>query len=85
MQPEYKFDYSKGIRGKYHGRLKKKTNVVLLDPDVAKAFPNSASVNKALRSILKGKAKPARPARSARAGRRRAALPRARAGARRRS
>lgn len=56
MRAEYNFDYSKAERGKYHKRLLKEgSNAVLLDRDVAKAFPNSASVNKALRSVLKAK------------------------------
>lgn len=67
MRAEYDFDYAKGVRGKYYERIEKEgTNVVLLDADVAKAFPNSASVNKALRSILKNKGKSVRRARSAR-------------------
>jgi hypothetical protein len=53
MRAEYDFDYSKAIRGKYYKRLLKEgSNVVVLDRDVAKAFPDSASVNKALRSVL---------------------------------
>lgn len=56
MRAEYDFDYSKAVRGKYHKRLLKgRSNVVLLDRDVAKAFPDSASVNKALRFMLQGK------------------------------
>jgi hypothetical protein len=56
MRAEYNFDYSKAVRGKYHKRLLKEgSNVVVLDRDVAKAFPDSASVNKALRSVLKSK------------------------------
>jgi len=56
MRAEYDFDYSKAERGKYHKRLLKEgSNVVVLDRDVAKAFPNSASVNKALRSVLRAK------------------------------
>lgn len=56
MRAEYDFDYSKAIRGKYYKRLLKEgSNVVILDRDVAKAFPDSASVNKALRSVLKSK------------------------------
>ena len=56
MRAEYDFDYSKAIRGKYYKRLLKEgSNVVVLDRDVAKAFPDSASVNKALRSVLEGK------------------------------
>jgi len=53
MRPEYNFDYSKAVRGKYYKRLLAEgTNVVVLDPDVAKTFHDSASVNEALRSLL---------------------------------
>jgi len=53
MRPEYNFDYSKAVRGKYYKRLLEEgTNVVVLDPDVAKTFHDSASVNEALRSLL---------------------------------
>ena len=53
MLPEYDFDYSKGVRGKYYKRLLKAgANVVVLEPDVAKAFRGSAAVNEALRSLL---------------------------------
>ena len=56
MRAEYDFDYTKAERGKYYKRLLKEgSNVVLLDRDVAKAFRDSASVNKALRSVLKAK------------------------------
>ena len=62
MRAEYDFDYSKAERGRYYKRLLKEgSNVVVLDRDVAKAFPDSASVNKALRSMLKNK----RPQRAA--------------------
>ena len=54
MRAEYDFDYSKAVRGKYYRRLLKEgANVVVLDPDVAKAFRNSAAVNEALRSLLR--------------------------------
>lgn len=54
MRAEYDFDYSKAVKGKYYKRLLKEgSNVVVLDRDVAKAFPDSASVNKALRSVLR--------------------------------
>ncbi len=54
MRPEYAFDYSKAVRGKYYRRLLKEgANVVVLDPDVARAFRNSAAVNEALRSLLR--------------------------------
>jgi hypothetical protein len=50
---EYDFDYSKAIRGKYYKRiLTEGANVVMLEPDVAKAFVDSAAVNDALRSLL---------------------------------
>jgi hypothetical protein len=53
LRPEYTFDYSKAVRGKYYKRLLKEgTNVVVLDPDIAKTFHDSASVNEALRSLL---------------------------------
>ena len=66
MRAEYDFDYSKSERGKYYKRLLKEgSNVVVLDRDVAKQFPDSASVNKALRSVLKSK----RPRRATRATR----------------
>lgn len=53
LRPEYDFDYSKAVRGKYYKRLLKEgSNVVVLEPDVAKAFRDSAAVNDALRSFL---------------------------------
>ncbi|MGH9786145.1 MAG: hypothetical protein ACRD88_18395 [Terriglobia bacterium] len=53
MRAEYEFDYSKAVRGKYYRRLLKEgANVVVLEPDVAKAFRSSAAVNDALRSLL---------------------------------
>ncbi len=50
VRPEY--DFSGGVRGKHHAAYNAGTNVVLLDADVARAFPNSASVNRALRLLL---------------------------------
>lgn len=56
MRAEYEFDYSKSVRGKHYRRLLKEgSNVVVLDRDVAKAFPDSASVNKALTTVLKSR------------------------------
>jgi hypothetical protein len=54
MRPEYDFAAMKGgIRGKYFRRLRQEaTNIVLLDPEVAAAFPSDASVNEALRGML---------------------------------
>ena len=54
LRREYCFDYSKGIRGKYYRRLMKEgSNIVKLEPDVAKVFRISDAVNDALRSLLK--------------------------------
>ena len=50
LLPEY--DFSKGERGRYAERFAEGTNLVLLDPDVAEAFPDSESVNNALRSLI---------------------------------
>jgi len=53
LRPEYDFDYSKAVRGKYYKRiLSEGANVVMLEPDIAKAFADSAAVNDALRSLL---------------------------------
>ncbi len=49
MLPEY--DFSRGVRGKYVRRYAQGSNVVVLDPDVAKAFPNAEAVNSSLRSL----------------------------------
>ena len=46
------YDFSKGVRGKYAKLYKEGTNVVLLEPEVARAFPDSASVNKALKKLM---------------------------------
>jgi len=45
------YDFSKGIQGKYTKRYSEGTNVVVIDPDVAKVFPDHDSVNQALRSL----------------------------------
>lgn len=53
LRREYQFDYSKAVRGKYYNRLVKEgANVVVLEPDIAKVFQDSAAVNDALRSLL---------------------------------
>ena len=53
LRPEYKrSDFGVIVRGKYESRLKQENNVVLLEPDIAKAFPNDEAVNKALRYLL---------------------------------
>jgi len=54
MRKEYRQEeLGKGIRGKCSEEYNKGTNLVLLSPDVAAAFPDEASVNEALRSLLK--------------------------------
>jgi len=53
LRPEYEFDYSKAIRGKHFKRLLEEgSNVIVLEPEIALAFKNSAAVNDALRSLL---------------------------------
>ena len=53
MRPHY--DFSKAARGKHAKRFTEGTNLVALAPDVAKEFPDSESVNEALRSLLKSR------------------------------
>ena len=50
MRAEY--DFSGGVRGKYVDRYRQGTNVVLLDPELTEAFPDSKSVNDALRALV---------------------------------
>lgn len=45
------YDFSDGVRGKYAGRYAEGTNVVVLDPDVARLFPNRQAVNETLRAV----------------------------------
>jgi hypothetical protein len=47
------YDFSKGVRGKYAQRYARGSNVVVLEPDVAKVFPNAEIVNTSLRSLAK--------------------------------
>jgi hypothetical protein len=49
MLPEY--DSTKGVRGKYARRYAQGSNVVVLDPDVAKLFPNADAVNSSPRNL----------------------------------
>ncbi len=54
MREEYDFSSMKGgVRGKYAGTFEKTAVTVLLDPDVAKVFPDSQSVNEALRTLAR--------------------------------
>ena len=53
LRPEYDLSKLKGgVRGKYAQRYKEGTNLVLLEPDVAEAFPDDESVNRALRLLI---------------------------------
>jgi hypothetical protein len=45
------YDFSRGVRGKYARRYAEGTNVVVLDPDVARLFPNGDAVNETLRAV----------------------------------
>lgn len=53
MREEY--DFRGGVRGKYADRMAEGSNVVVLDPDVAEAFTDSESVNRALRGLAQSK------------------------------
>ena len=56
------YDFSKGVRGKYAKRYAEGSNVVVIEPDVVKFFPDHDAVNQALRSlseIIKRQKKPA--------------------------
>ena len=52
LQPEYRFDYTKARPNLYAARLRGKAVAVVLDSEVAAAFPTSESVNSALRAVL---------------------------------
>ena len=56
LRPEYKrSDFGTLVRGKYAQRAAEATNVVVLEPKVARAFPNDYAVNKALKGVLRGR------------------------------
>ncbi len=53
LRKEYRReDLGRGVRGKYYGQYMKGTNFVLLQPEVARAFPTSEAVNEALLSLI---------------------------------
>ncbi len=53
MRPEYsREELGKGVRGKYYAAYHKGSNIVVLRPDIAKAFPTSEAVNEALHGLL---------------------------------
>ena len=62
LRPEYRrSDFASLVRGKYAARVSQATNVVVLEPQVAHAFPNDRAVNEALRGLLRPKKVTARP------------------------
>jgi hypothetical protein len=60
------YDFSKGQRNKYAARFATGVTVVVLDPDVAEAFPDSASVNQALRGLAEIARRPRKKAKTRR-------------------
>ena len=54
LRPEYDLGelLKDGVQGKYAGRYREGTNIILLEPDVAKAFPTDEAVNEALRLVI---------------------------------
>ena len=62
LRPEYKrSDFGTLVRGKYAQRAAEATNVVVLEPQVAQAFPNDRAVNNALRGLLRTRKSATRP------------------------
>jgi len=54
LRPEYDFASLKGgVRGKYYRRFQAGTNIVRLEPELAKAFPSDEAVNEALRTVVR--------------------------------
>jgi hypothetical protein len=53
LRPEYRrSDFGSLVRGKYAARVATETNIVVLEPEIAEAFPNAKAVNDALRGLL---------------------------------
>jgi hypothetical protein len=53
LRPEYKReDFGAMVRGKYAARMKESSNIIVLYPDIADAFPNAEAVNQTLRQLL---------------------------------
>jgi hypothetical protein len=73
LRPEYDLANLKGgIRGKYYKQAIAGTNLILLEPDVARAFPDSSAVNRALRLLQEVATRSSRSSRKSTAARRRA-------------
>jgi hypothetical protein len=65
LRREYKrSDFGAMVRGKYTKRIAAATNIVILEPEIAKAFPNDKIVNDTLRSLLRLATATSRPART---------------------
>lgn len=52
VEMKAQYDFSRGVRGKYVERYRRGTNVILLEPRLAEAFPDSKSVNDTLKAVL---------------------------------
>jgi hypothetical protein len=61
LAPRPNLDFSKGVRGKYYDRMQAGANVVIIAPDLLDTFPDSESVNEALRGLKKIATRSARP------------------------
>jgi len=65
LRREYKrSDFGPMVRGKYAKRIAATTNIVILEPEIAKAFPNDKIVNDTLRSLLRLATASSRPPRT---------------------
>jgi hypothetical protein len=77
MREEYDFsELQGGVRGKYYQQAKVGTNLVLIDPDLAKVFPDGESVNRALRLLLEAANDATEASRRSRKGAKKALKPR---------
>ena len=63
LRTEYKqSDFPEGfVRGKYASRIRESSNIIVLNPEVAEAFPNEEAVNSALKSLIELAQKTTRP------------------------
>jgi len=52
MRDEYHFDYSKAEWGKFAGKVERTKTAVYIDPEVAAAFPDSDTINEALKQVI---------------------------------
>ena len=69
LRPEYDLTKLKGgVRGKYYKQARAGTNLVLVEPDLVKAFPDANSVNRALRALLNAVGATAGPSKRPRRG-----------------